>query len=90
MRAESDERGDATAAIAAFWARTEPSMRRIARLLCDDPDVQKELLQEGLIKLWLTDPTRYDLTSFADRSYLRRAIVNRMLRVAERYWKASP
>lgn len=61
-------------------------MRRIARRLADEPDVQDELVQEGLIKLWIADPTRYDLTSFADRSYLRRAIVNRMVRVAERYW----
>lgn len=87
MPTELSHRGDAAAAVAAFWVHTEPVMRRIARRLSDDPDVQDELVQEGLIKLWIVDPTRYDLTSFAERSYLRRAIVNRMLRVAERYWK---
>lgn len=83
------QRGDASAAVAAFWTHTGPVIRRIARVLSEDPDVQDELVQEGLIKLWLVDPTRYELTSVADRCYLRRAIVNRMLKVAERYWRSS-
>lgn len=90
MRGELSQRGDATAAVAAFWTHTEPIMRRIARRLSDDPDVQDELVQEGLIKLWISDPTRYDLSSFAGRTYLRRAIVNRMRRVGERYWRDVP
>ena len=42
MRGELSQRGDASAAVAAFWTHTEPVMRRIARVLSDDPDVQDE------------------------------------------------
>ena len=53
--------------------------------MTDDHDEQKELLQEALVELWLTDPTRFDLRDDGERRYLRRRLVNKMWNV----WNAQ-
>ena len=66
-------------------ARFEPVLRRTARQLTADPDLREDLVQEGRVRLWELDPTRFDLRRVEDVGYLCRALINRMRRV----WKAE-
>ena len=73
--------GDSNDAIGRAWAMMEDSLRYTAERLTEDSDEQEDLLQEALIQLWITDPTRFDLGVVEERSYLKRMLVNRMWQV---------
>ncbi len=60
-------------------------LRRTARRLTADPDLRDDLVQEARIRLWETDPTRFDLEDQEDLRYLCRILTNRMWQV----WKAE-
>ena len=63
----------------------EPALRRLARRLTGDRDLQDGLVQEARICLWDLDPTRFDLLNTQDLRYVCRALRNRMYRG----WKAE-
>ena len=71
--------------VARALARFEPMLRRTARRLTADPDLREDLMQEGRVRLWELDPTRFDLRKADDIRYLCRALINRMQRV----WKTE-
>ena len=77
--------GDAQRAVARVWGEMEAELRRVAQRLTENRDEQDDLLQEALVELWRTDPTRYDLRRRNERRFLRRVLVNRMWKV----WKAE-
>ena len=77
--------GDSGYAVERVWETYAVTLRRAVQRMTDDPDEQKDLLQEALVELWLTDPTRFDLRDRGERRYLRRVMVNRMWRV----WRAE-
>ncbi len=77
--------GDAQRAVSRVWGEMEAELRRVAQRLTENRDEQDDLLQEALVELWRTDPTRYDLRRRNERRFLRRVLVNRMWKV----WKAE-
>jgi DNA-directed RNA polymerase specialized sigma24 family protein len=74
--------GDASRAVDSAWRVLRPTLRPMVWGLSSDVDEQDDLMQEALIELWQVDPTRFDLEQSADREYLRRMLVNRMLDVS--------
>lgn len=56
----------------------EPLLRRVARNLTRDPDLQEDLIQEGRIKLWEMDPSRYDLGRMEEVRYVARSLIRRV------------
>lgn len=77
--------GDAQRSVSRLWGEMEAELRRVAQRLTENRDEQDDLLQEALVELWRTDPTRYDLRRRNERRFLRRVLVNRMWKV----WKAE-
>ena len=77
--------GDARRAVSRVWSEMEVPLRRVAQRLTENRDEQDDLLQEALVELWRTDPTRYDLRQRNEQRFLRRVLVNRMWKV----WKAE-
>lgn len=70
--------GDAGLAVADALAKVEVRLQRKARRMTRDEDLYDDLVQEGMIRLWELDPTRFDLSNRRDTRYLVRAAVNRM------------
>jgi hypothetical protein len=69
-------------AFAAAMARLEEYLRKIAfRIAAGDAEFADDLVQEARIELWEIDASRFDE---ADQMYLKRALVTRMIRSAER------
>jgi DNA-directed RNA polymerase specialized sigma24 family protein len=60
------------------WADFEPAINKAVQRISKDPDTQDDLRQEALIGLWMTDPTRFDLTVERERLYVQRMMKNRM------------
>jgi DNA-directed RNA polymerase specialized sigma24 family protein len=60
------------------WSRLLPSLRHVVAYMSQDLDEQDDYLQEALVHLWTLDVTRFDLRQHAERSYLRRILVNHM------------
>ena len=78
--------GGAARSVGGVWARVERSVRRTARKLTDDPELQSDLVQEAMIKLWQLDPSRIDLGSNVEIFYVRRMLINRMWDVLRAEW----
>ena len=72
-------------AVAKVWIRFQPTVSRWARRLTRDRDLRQDLMQEAVIALWESDPTRFDLRDRAERAYLLRVMANRMRDV----WRAE-
>lgn len=70
--------GDAGLAVADALAKVEARLQRKARRMTRDEDLYQDLVQEGMIRLWELDPTRFDLSDSRETRYLVRAAVNRM------------
>ena len=68
-------------AFAHVWPSFERGVAWRARRITDDPDMQKDLIQEAMITLWKADPTRFNLARPGERGYVRRMLINRMLNV---------
>lgn len=73
--------GDSSLAVAATWPRYVRTLTQVARRMTRDADEQADLLQEALVELWKTDPTRFDLRDPREVRYLKRILVSRMWRV---------
>jgi len=76
--------GNALLAMEAMWADAKPILRRLARTMTDDVDLQKDMLQEALILLWELDPTRFDPRKPGARRYLTKMMINQMRIVVRR------
>jgi len=67
---------------AAAVARLTQYLRMIARRIADgDKHFEDDLVQEALVELWEIDASRFDES---DQMYLKRSLVTRMIRTAER------
>ena len=76
---------DSRTAVEQALVALEPGLRRTASRLTADADLRDDLVQEARIRLWETDPTRFDLEDQEDLRYLCRILTNRMWQV----WKAE-
>jgi DNA-directed RNA polymerase specialized sigma24 family protein len=73
--------GDASRAWESAWPLYEPLLTRLAKRLTDDQDQREDLLHEAMIKLWKTDPTRFDFREKKEVRYLQKILVHRMWKV---------
>ena len=69
---------NAVDAVEHAWRNFAFSIELIAGNMTDDEDMRDDLVQEAMIRLWKTDPTRFDLRDRVDVRYLHKILVHRM------------
>jgi DNA-directed RNA polymerase specialized sigma24 family protein len=72
---------DENAILTRLFREFRPALKRRARRMTDDKDVQTDLLQEALILLWRMNPIELQQMDAETRAYVFRSLCNRMRNV---------